>query len=604
MITLLVGHRGIGKSSFLDRLKIYFAEAGVRVLLFDLDREVEQVVGRSIEQIFADQGEAAFRKLERETLQTLCDRIDPQMRLPVYIAVGAGFQGPFPDEAQVLWLRRETDRDGRIFFDRPPLNATVSPFDEYLQRFSKREYFYQNTCDEQLLLLEGYDQPNLFEPLFIGLKGENLGGFLTLFDRDLRKFSGAESFLARRLHWGVARFEIRDDLLDDALLRYVMSLVPKDRLLLTFRRETKSLLHSVIDSTAFFDWPMEKGTCPFPKPPIVSLHTREASLQDTLLRFEEKAPNGSHLKLAVPINTLQELWDAHSWWLESPSTRSFLPVSEDGCWRWYRTLFGRQMKVSFFREGTGSGLDQPYFAEWARARKHFTRFAAVLGDPAHHSFSPFEHEAFFATYHMPFVAIPLEDRGDFQFHIEILRKMGLLAVAVTSPYKERAFAICSELQRRAEQVKSVNTLLYDDKAGVWKGGNTDFDGLLAVRDLYPELESGQNGVIWGGGGTQAMIKAVLPEAQRYSAREGQPVIGDHAVDNPKSLIWAVGRNRQKECQWPPPNWRPQWVIDLNYTMDSPGREYAIQVGARHISGLTMFQTQARAQQRFWIEQKL
>lgn len=604
MITLLIGHRGVGKTCFLARLKQYFSDASRDVICYDLDEEIERSTGQTVRQIIEDQGEDTFRKHERDVLFQLCRNVPSQNKIPTYIAVGAGFQGPFPDEVQILWLRRETDKDGRIFFDRPRLNSQLSAFDEYLERFQTREYFYGSVCDEQLYMLEGYDQPNTYESLFLGLKGEGLGGCLTLFNKDLKKFSGAESFLARRLHWGVSRFEVRDDLLDDVLIRYVMSLVPKDRLLLSFRRDSQSLLHSVIDSGAFFDWPLEKGQCPFAKPPIVSLHTREASLQDTLLRFEERAPAGAHLKLAVPISTFQELWEGHTWWLESPGTRSFLPVSSDGRWRWYRTLFGKQMKVSFFREGVGSGLDQPYFAEWVRARKHFTAFAAVLGDPVHHSLSPFEHEAFFATYHMPFVAIGIEDRGDFEFHLEILRRMGLLAAAITAPFKERAFAVCSEVQKRADQVKAVNTLLYQDKAQKWVGANTDFDGLLAIRDLYPELKNGEATVIWGGGGTRNTMKGVFPEAQRYSSREAQPVMGDNPVPSPEALIWAVGRSRQPECQWPPEAWRPGWVFDMNYTMDSPGREYALKTGARYVSGLTLFQTQARAQQRFWIEQKL
>jgi len=39
-------------------------------------------------------------------------------------------------------------------------------------------------------------------------------------------------------------------------------------------------------------------------------------------------------------------------------------------------------------------------------------------------------------------------------------------------------------------------------------------------------------------------------------------------------------------------------------MDSPGREYALQTQAKYCSGLTMFQSQARFQQRFWMDNGL
>lgn len=603
MITFIVGHRGVGKSTFLRRLKGYFENVEVDCVCFDLDEEIERSEQMSVREIFEKKGEAHFRKLEQEKANQLCQR-DESDRRPVFVAVGAGFKGPFPDETQVLWLRRETDRDGRVFFDRPLLDPSKKPLQDYLSRFPDREYFYSQTCDEQLMMPEGFEREAPWEESFLGLGRESIGGFLTLFEQDLRKFSGGETFLARRMHWGVERFELRDDLLEDVLIRYVLGLIPRDRLLMSFRTRGTSILHSVIDEGSFFDWPLEKGPCPFPNPSILSLHSRENSLQDTLLRFEENAPEGAHLKLAVEINTLQELYEGHQWWRENPGQRSFLPVSHDGRWRWYRSLFGKTMKVNFFREGEGSSPDQPYLSEWIRSSRHFTHFGAVLGDPIHHSQSPSEQEKFFASHQMPFVAIGLEDRGDFHFHLEILRKMGLRAAAVTSPYKQRAFEACSEVQKQASQVKSVNTLLYKDDNQQWIGGNTDLDGVQTVKDLYPELGDGEDCVIWGGGGTQAVLEKLLPEAVRYSARQAAPVTGQKPMEQPKAVVWAVGRNRQEHCDWPDSSWKPRFVFDLNYSMDSPGREYALECGAEYISGLTMFQSQARAQQRFWIEHKL
>ncbi len=603
MTTFIVGHRGVGKSTFLRRLKVYFERVKAECICFDLDEEIERFEQLSVSEIFQKKGEAYFRTLEQKMAEDLCKK-DGNDRRPLFLAVGAGFQGPFPDETQVLWLRRETDKDGRIFFDRPLLDASKKPLDDYLSHFVDREYFYSQVSDEQLMMPEGFEREAPWEENFLGLGKKPIGGFLTLFEQDLKKFSGGETFLARRMHWGVDRFELRDDLLDDVLIRYVLGLIPKDRLIMSFRSRSTSILHSIIDDGCYIDWPLEKGSCPFSGPTVLSLHTRESSLQDTLLRFEESAPQESHLKLAVEINTLQELYEGHLWWRENAGQRSFLPVSHDGRWRWYRSLFGRQMKVGFFREGEGSCLDQPYLSEWIRAYRNFIHFGAVLGDPVHHSQSPAEQNHFFASHQMPFVAINIEDRGDFQFHLEILRKMGLRAAAVTAPYKQRAFEACNEVQKQAASVKSVNTLLYKEDDQQWIGGNTDLDGLQTVKDLYPELGDGEGCIIWGGGGTQGAMEKLLPKATKYSARQATPVMGQKELDHPKVVVWAVGRSRQEHCGWPNPSWRPQFVFDLNYSMDSPGREYAIECGAEYISGRTLFQSQARAQQRFWIEHKL
>jgi shikimate kinase len=59
----LVGMMGVGKSTIGPIL----ARALGRPFL-DSDHEIERLAGRSVAQIFAEQGEAAFRELERQTI--------------------------------------------------------------------------------------------------------------------------------------------------------------------------------------------------------------------------------------------------------------------------------------------------------------------------------------------------------------------------------------------------------------------------------------------------------------------------------------------------------------------------------------------------------
>jgi len=62
---VLVGLPGAGKSSIGQRAQQLLAERGMEWRFVDLDREIERRAGRSVPEIFARQGEAAFRKLER-----------------------------------------------------------------------------------------------------------------------------------------------------------------------------------------------------------------------------------------------------------------------------------------------------------------------------------------------------------------------------------------------------------------------------------------------------------------------------------------------------------------------------------------------------------
>jgi shikimate kinase len=358
LITFIVGQRGVGKSTFLSRVQTYYSEVGIECVVIDSDREIELQENKTIKEIFSDRGRDGFRKLEAEVIKRLGEEYKNHSG-SVYIAVGAGYAGPFTDPSQVLWLRRPTDRDGRIFFDRPKLNEELSHFEDYMTRFNEREYKYLQTSDEQLMMTEGLVESKKYETVFLGFPGHRTWGCLTLYPKDLRKFSGPESFIGRRLHWEIDRFEVRDDILEDNLIRYILGVVPKEKLLLSFRQPHKTFLSNISLAGVLFDWPHEKGRCPYPGPGVYSMHSRQESLMDSLLKFEESAPKDFHLKLAVPIETWSELLDGHLWWREDPLNRTFLPSSKDGRWRWYRALFGRQMKVSFFREGAGSSQINP-----------------------------------------------------------------------------------------------------------------------------------------------------------------------------------------------------------------------------------------------------
>ncbi|PZR33396.1 shikimate kinase [Caulobacter segnis] len=101
---VLVGLMGVGKSSVGRRL------AHVLDLPFrDADNEVEAAAGRSISEIFAELGEAAFRDGERRVIARLLD--EP----PHVLATGGGaFVNPetralINDKALSVWLKADVE---------------------------------------------------------------------------------------------------------------------------------------------------------------------------------------------------------------------------------------------------------------------------------------------------------------------------------------------------------------------------------------------------------------------------------------------------------------------------------------------------------------
>jgi len=79
MRVVLIGYRGSGKSAVG---RVMSQELGLTFV--DADVEIASRAGRAIEEIFAEEGEAGFRSLEREVISELCGRDR------VVIAAGGG----------------------------------------------------------------------------------------------------------------------------------------------------------------------------------------------------------------------------------------------------------------------------------------------------------------------------------------------------------------------------------------------------------------------------------------------------------------------------------------------------------------------------------
>jgi len=603
MITVLVGHRGTGKTSLLRRLERISAGAAITA---DLDERIAVGERMSIDEIFRTRGEAAFRRLEHDYLRRFiaeCEGVDR-----AFVAVGAGFTGPLLAGLRCLWVRRDTDGDGRIFLDRPRLDPGIDPLEEYRRRLVERETRYRTWADDVLTLGEGFERGDPAEARFFkGEAGGRVGDVMTLLPENLRRpetrdgRARFEAWAALRRALGIARFEIRDDLLGAEPIRVALASLPPEALIYSFRRPGAGRPEPWPEGIRF-DWDLTLGDCPYGPPPILSLHARSEgeSFEQCAARLEAAAPAGCHRKLAVEVLDFDELAAGHRWSSERPAERSFLPRSTSGRWCWYRQLFGASSSLDFVREGAGSAPDQPTLLAWLRAVDGRGRFAAVLGDPVRHSRTPAEHFEFFSAKGMPVVAISVSEEEWDRGALAILEALGLRYAAVTAPLKTRAFVPCATTTYLARELGAVNTLFFDEKTHRWHGASTDLEGLNALVDRVtsdPDHEVNLDAcsiVVWGGGGTRTTLQKRFPDAAFHAARTGLRTRGPE-IARPRTVIWASGRPGAR----PPAGWRPDLVIDLDYRENSPGRGYALQTGARYVSGLEMFRGQARAQREWW-----
>jgi shikimate kinase len=65
----LTGFMGTGKSVLAEELARRLGREAV-----DTDREIERLAGKTVREIFRDEGEEAFRQLEREAIRRACER--------------------------------------------------------------------------------------------------------------------------------------------------------------------------------------------------------------------------------------------------------------------------------------------------------------------------------------------------------------------------------------------------------------------------------------------------------------------------------------------------------------------------------------------------
>lgn len=588
-LKIIIGHRGTGKSSFLQRCSKNFPEQGP---FYDLDTEIEKHQGRSIKDIFLTSGEEFFRKLESQIFQNLISN-------GKMIAVGAGFNlENIPDFAQVIWIRRSSDLQGRIFTDRPRLIKDVEPLMEYEIKRKDREPLFSARASLIYTVPEGLSLSlsalNLEEQLFRAQwnlpsqdQVQNVGGMRTFFAEDLRLKNLAEPDF----------FELRDDLLSGLQMVQQNQAYPQIKTLYALRAEKLNTIEEnkkIISSSACIDQPITSHL------QIANTKTqkimRSSHQDDIYLGITELAKaTDVHLKLSPLVLNWKDLWAGHQWHQKDPQNRSFLPRSLEGRWKWYRLFQKGRQELNFWYESQSSAADQPCLLEWILQPEKVLTFGAVVGSPVQHSFSPLMHFDFFKNRKSSFFAIDIK-KHEWQEAFPILQSLGLVAAAVTSPLKRTVYEGTYLLTDLAKDLKAVNTLAWNKNIKNWQAENTDFLGF--IKFLEGEDLPGP-AVIWGGEGVLSTLQKALPEASAYSVRTGKPKEQNHDIDSPSVVIWAAPS--RSEILFPPKHWQPKVVVDLNYAENSLGRTYAVKSHARYISGLKFFLGQAQEQQNFWLQ---
>lgn len=139
--------------------------------------------------------------------------------------------------------------------------------------------------------------------------------------------------------------------------------------------------------------------------------------------------------------------------------------------------------------------------------------AGVAGWPVKHSRSPRIHNYWLNKYGIDGVYVPFAmPPGTARDAIRTLPALGIRGMNVTVPNKETAFDAMDEVDRWAERLKAVNTIVVRD--GILHGSNTDAFGFLeSLREARPDWQADAGPVvILGAGGAARAIVAGLQDA--------------------------------------------------------------------------------------------
>jgi shikimate dehydrogenase len=140
---------------------------------------------------------------------------------------------------------------------------------------------------------------------------------------------------------------------------------------------------------------------------------------------------------------------------------------------------------------------------------------AVFGHPITQSKSPQIHTMFAAQFGIALDYTRIEaDQQQFELALTTFASTGAIGANVTSPLKEKAFALCASLDELARLAGAVNTLIRRDQH--WHGANTDGIGL--IRDLTERhgqvLRNKRLLVLGAGGAARGVLGSFLAAGVR------------------------------------------------------------------------------------------
>lgn len=222
----------------------------------------------------------------------------------------------------------------------------------------------------------------------------------------------------------------------------------------------------------------------------------------------------------------------------------------------------------------------------------------VLGSPVLHSRGPAFHNPRFQRAFKSLLYLPLEC-GDPEEAVEALESLEILGASITAPLKET-------LSRELGLASPVNTIWRRGSGDPWSSANTD---LMAMDRLCTGLTRGPVLILGGGG--------VARTCERFFVELGCPVLSctrsnlvsvrEVEAFGPVGVVQATSRGMDPEDGPPFPEILEarlpglRWAVEWVYKSETAFLRWARSRDLTTVDGSSLFDAQAEAQNRLFIE---
>ena len=214
----------------------------------------------------------------------------------------------------------------------------------------------------------------------------------------------------------------------------------------------------------------------------------------------------------------------------------------------------------------------------------------VTGWPLKKTRSPELHNAAFLNEDADALMIPFPAKTAKEA-FAFMKAMGMRGMAVTIPHKFAIMPLLDKIDKFAQKVGAVNTVVCEK--GKYVGYNTDVEGFAEALSSFAGTLSGKSAALLGDGGAAQAVKVALKTLgvkfkvfHRATPPQGYDILVNATPVDPIPDYKFTGR---------------ELVYDLRYVPEvTPLMARAAKAGCRVENGFSMLRAQARGQQRHFV----